>query len=179
VCVKPSNFKRTAVVVDSDGNELPRIEEHEVLRVVMRCGATHALDLTGAQYGYHDQPLTPYLTYTENRTDGYVVRGGFAYFGGLRDKHTLLVQTEVFEGRELDRARVDKALGELVLQGITDWEEKSGITVHQLLTVLHDEIFEGGEEELVKTVQEVLVKRLTFAMVEAAVHREVGFERYL
>lgn len=155
------------------------MKEHEVLRVVMRCGATFALDLAGAQFGYHDQPLTPYVEYAMNRAEVYVVRKGFAYFGGLRDRHTQLVDTEAFKGLQLARARVNKALGETVLVGVKYWEERAHLSVHQLMTILHENVFEHGEDQVVKATQEVLLKRMTAAMVVARRNKETEFEQYL
>lgn len=180
VCVKPINPKRTAVVIDTNGQEVPRVEEHEILKIVMRCGATHVLDLTGAQYGYHDQPCTLYKTYCETRSGGIVVRDGFTYFGGLRDKFADLVDAQAFEGLEMAQARVDRSLGHLIMEGINEWEKDAGVSVQQLLTILHDDIVEREQELMIKMVKNRLVQQVTLAMIVARLANDGrGYDEFM
>lgn len=90
------NKAQAVQIIDALGCPYTPHYTHELLRVTLNNGEIYALDLAGAEYGFHD-PITRYSDYMEQR----VLFAGVPYFfGGC--KKIFLDKTEGDEDESLD-----------------------------------------------------------------------------
>lgn len=136
------------VLIDEEEDDLDTYPPHDILKVYLKDGGEiFALDLTGAQYGYHD-PITPWSIYLERRCETYVYRGEFQYFGGTRDRHTEAGKKDDYHGK---MARMETQACKAFMCVALSWEEETGLTVEELLK-LPEETFKKRKHEIVELV---------------------------
>lgn len=150
---------------------------HTLWRVELkRSKEQYALDLTGAQFGFHD-PVVPWDVYAESRIGQYIYKAhNPSYFG--RDKTTLMNRCSE-QNLNGYLSRTNRATALSFHLGVVDWETRHQLTVGAVLR-LPEEAFKQMREELVQSVDtqlQICLRGLKVRDLEARRERAAGLLR--
>lgn len=141
---------------------------HTIIRVMLKNGETYALDMAGAQYGWHE-PVTPWQLYSASRVQGIkevVPFGGTKIFCKKRAK-TLSKQQQWNNAiKEHFAYFVDK---------VVTWWQKRNISLADLLHLPEQE-FQRRRASLLDAVKEFLKLVKTFQVSNRAFTVSEGFQ---
>jgi len=165
------------VAVDILGHEFTANTEHQVLKIKLKGGGEeYILDLSGAQYGYHE-PVISWVDYIESRAGAawgdidcklcnrgfgggrhsllLAAKRGIPKAGGQKFSHlTQIAYNHFFFSVEFDK-------------GAVRWEKDHGLTVGEMLPMAPD-AFEFNRKQLVKYITNELRCRIGEARKEYA-----------
>ena len=147
---------------------------HTIIRVVMKNGESYALDMAGAQYGWHE-PTTPWQLYNASRVrriKEVVPFGGTTIFCKTRVKTLSEQQKWVHTINENFAYNVDEAVM---------WWQKRNISLVDLLHLPEQE-FQRRRASLLDTVKELLqlsktVQESKGAFTVSGGFKDEGFDR--
>ena len=126
---------------------------HSLLKVSIKGGETYALDITSAQYGYHD-PISPWPDFLRDRVATFRCSEPF---GTWRSKASIHQPLTIQAAIEKHHKRATAFMN----NDIRDWSIGNQMTLKELLCLPEDS-FEKKKNELLATIDTGLVKVLDY-----------------